>query len=205
MNIEWHHQRLGRFTASEIHKLMGERGGITTETAQTYIREKVAEQLSGWWDEVTSKEMEWGKQLEPDAREYYELAFGVKTGRADFIVADWCDDAGCTPDGLIMGQSKGIEIKCPWNPANHVSHMMIKTPADFKKTNKKYYWQVQMCMAVMGFDVWDFISYDPRFTGKHRMYVVEIPLVMEDVDNLKNNILAASKQKNDILTIIKER
>ena len=83
--------------------------------------------------------------------------------------------------------------------------MMIKTPADFKKINKKYYWQVQMCMAVMGFDTWDFISYDPRFTGRHRMYVIEIPIVMEDVDNLKKNIIAASEQKKEMLNIINSR
>ena len=38
---QWHEFRSGRFTASECHKLMGEKGGINTQTAQSYIIDKV--------------------------------------------------------------------------------------------------------------------------------------------------------------------
>lgn len=199
MTDDIHKKRLGKFTASEIYKLMGERGGINTDGAQTYIREKVAEELSGWYEDVSSKEMDWGIQLEPDARAYYEIAFNIEVIPGEPVQASFCEDASCTPDGIILGQRKGIEIKCPYNPANHISHLVINNANDLKIANKKYYWQVQMCMLVLGFDVWDFISYDPRYTGRYRMAVVEIAACKEDHAKLIDNILQASKQKQDMI------
>lgn len=203
MTDEVHKARLGKFTASEIYKLMGERSGIKADGAQTYIQEKVAEELSGWYEDAWSKEMDWGTQLEPDARAYYEIAFDVEVVPGEPVQAPFCTDASCTPDGIILGQRKGIEIKCPYNPANHISHLMIGNAQDLKSVNKKYYWQVQMCMLVLGFEVWDFISYDPRYTGRYRMAVVEIPIVKEDQEKLFATILEASKIKQEILTKIK--
>jgi len=46
---EWHNARLGKFTASEIHKLMGVKG--LGETGKTYAFEKAIEQLYGLIDE----------------------------------------------------------------------------------------------------------------------------------------------------------
>lgn len=42
---EWLAQRKGRFTASEVHKLMGIKG--MGKTGETYVLEKVAEELGG--------------------------------------------------------------------------------------------------------------------------------------------------------------
>mgnify|MGYP000967497933 FL=1 len=56
--------RKGKFTASECYKLMGERGGITTQTAQTYILEKAAETLyDKEWIDTSSDSVatRWGR------------------------------------------------------------------------------------------------------------------------------------------------
>ncbi len=45
-STEWFHMRLGKITSSEISKIMGQEGKLS-ETAKTYLLEKVAELLGG--------------------------------------------------------------------------------------------------------------------------------------------------------------
>jgi hypothetical protein len=204
---EWQSARLGKFTASEIHKLMGERGGIKTATAQSYILEKVAEQMTGRTiSSVGSVATDWGHEHEPDAREYYEIAFKCEVEKQDPIPAWFTDHAGCTPDGIVTPinhMSKGVEIKCPYNSANHLKHMQIKDNMSFKAIAKEYYWQVQMCMLITKLSKWDFVSYDPRFTGKLRMYVCEIKQHVQDMERLRETILQAVEMKLEIINKLK--
>ena len=61
---EWRKQRHGKFSASEIHKLMGVRG--LGETGKSYAIEKAIEELYGEVDEnFVSYDMERGIELEP--------------------------------------------------------------------------------------------------------------------------------------------
>ena len=203
----WRKQRLGKFTASEVHKLMGVRGGIDTQTAQSYILEKVAEVLTEMPADMGfagNAATQWGEQHEPDAREYYELAFKCEVQMPGYIAADFTDEAGGTPDGLIIGRNKGIEIKCPFNSMNHIRYLMIKNTNQLKIVSQQYYWQIQMYMMLTGLEEWDFISYDPRFTGKYRMFVQTIKRQDEAVQRLADNILRAIEQKYIILQQIEK-
>jgi hypothetical protein len=62
--LEWHQQRLGKFTASEIYKLMGIKAlGLT---GQSYAFDKAVEELFGEVeDNFVSYDMERGIELEP--------------------------------------------------------------------------------------------------------------------------------------------
>ncbi len=206
---EWHNFRAGRFTASECHKLMGEKGGITTATAQTYILEKVAETLTGGWhDEMSTVATRWGNDMEPDAVAYYELAFNCKVEKPDPQCPEWCDEISSSPDGITILNGSireiGQEYKCPYNPANHVKYMIMRSELDLKSTYKEAYWQILMNMLIWELD-WEFISFDPRFTGQERMFVLPISRqkVKSDIDKLKENLLLAVKEKRRILSIIK--
>jgi hypothetical protein len=189
--------RMGLFTASSIHKIMGVKG--LGETGLTYIKTKVAEALGVREDEVFGKAINWGNENEDEAKEYYSIASKTEIITPDFTVASWNKDFGCTPDGLIKGQKKGIEIKCPYVPANHIDNLLIRSQNDLKTIRKEYYWQIVACMAVMDYDKWDFVSYDPRFTGSNRMISVEIIRDINDEDLLKSRIIEASAIKQDIL------
>ena len=194
---EWIDARRGVFTASDIWRLMGPKG--LGETGMTYIKEKVAEYFGAYEDEVSSAAMRWGTTLEPDAREYYQLAFKETVSESGFILATWTDSAGCSPDGLIRSKKRGTEFKCPYNPSNHIDHLLIKSEADLKECNKKYYWQVQNCLLITGYVDWDFVSYDPRFTGDKRMGSVIIKPVEADQILLRARIEEAIKIKNEII------
>lgn len=110
-SLEWHEQRLGKFSASEIYKLMGVRG--LGETGKNYAFDKAVETLYGQTeDNFVSYDMQRGIDLEP-------LAFAKFTEimSEDFINVSECGFFDCgtfgaSPDGLV-GTDAVLEIKCP--------------------------------------------------------------------------------------------
>lgn len=202
---EWHEKRRGLFTASSIHKLMGAKG--LGQTGETYIFEKVTEALGVDLNEVTTIAMQYGIDMEPQAKAYYEQSFNCQITESGFVVADWCNEAGCSPDGIIESKNKLIEIKCPYNPVHHTQNLLIKSADDLKKLRPEYYWQVQMQMAVMNFDRCDFVSYCPAFisqingklSGINRMIAIEIHANEQDIILLKSRISEAVELKHKLL------
>lgn len=194
---EWLEQRRGKFTASAISKLMGKRG--LGQTGETYVMEKVTESLGVPIPEVSSYAMQHGTEWEPMARQYYEIAFHCEVEQQGFIVAPWNKDAGCSPDGIVKGKNKGIEIKCPYNPVIHTKHLMIKSASDLLHQHSEYYWQIQMCLAITELQAWDFVSFHPEFTGWKRMISIEIKPNEADIILLKQRINEAVELKAKIL------
>lgn len=203
---EWKEQRRGKFTASEIHKLMRAKG--LGKTGETYILEKVAEELGATMPEITTYAMQRGTDLEPYAKLAYSNSEGVAVSEQPFIVAPWCDEAGASPDGLVvefdtenrmLPNRKGLEIKCPMNPVHHVQNMMIKTVDQFKAERPEYYWQVQMCMAVTGLKEWDFVSYFPEIEPEYQLVALTVDADPVDIELLKARIAEAVKIKREIL------
>jgi putative phage-type endonuclease len=211
----WLEIRKGKFTASEIHRLMGVRG--LGQTGMTFIMEKVTEELGGTIPEPFIKAMEHGTITEPFAKEHYAKAFNCTIIDQPFIIAPWCDQAGCSPDGFvvtdmveILGKetpvsSKLIEIKCPYDPTNHIKHLMLKTPEELKDQKPEYYWQIMMGMSVTDLLECDFVSYSDCFEGKLRMTVLPVYRNEPDIALLKSRIWEAVKIKNEIIDKIKAR
>jgi Rieske Fe-S protein len=196
-NYEWHEQRRGKFTASAIYQLMGQRG--LGKTGETYILEKVTEELGVEIPQYEDFRMRYGIEMEPFAKEYYQQAFDCEIEEQPFLIADWCSDAGCSPDGIIKKRQKGIEIKCHYNPVEHTKDLLIKSTDEFKDAHKNWYWQIQMCMVVTGLKSWDFAAFHPEFTGLNRMLVLTIKWNDEDITLLKGRILEAVEMKKQYL------
>jgi len=109
---EWHEQRRGKFTASEIVKLLGVKG--LGETGKNYAFDKAVEQLYGEMEEsFISYDMQRGIDLEPLAfakfKEIKELEF-IEVLNCGFF--EYENEAGASPDGLV-GNDAILEIKCP--------------------------------------------------------------------------------------------
>ena len=214
-SLEWHELRLGKFTASTIYKIMGTRAILSgkdgtelehwSEGAQTFILEKVSESFGVFQEEAYSKAMDWGIENESYAKRHYEKAYGVELQDREFIMAQFCKHAGMSPDSYIIGQNKGVEFKCPYNPANHIRYMLIKNSAELLKASKQYYYQVQMCMLVSGFKKWDFVTYDPRYENESgmMMYAVEIQRNDEECEIMKDRILKCVDIVNKIVESLK--
>lgn len=195
---EWHEARAGKFTASQIYRLMGKQG--IGKTGETYVLEKVTEMMGVTMPQISNFAMEWGTETEPIAREYFEIAKNVKVEQAGFIEAMWNDQAGCSPDGLTADY--GIEIKCPYNPVHHTENLRMKTAEDIKKNRKEYYWQCMFSMAVTGLKEWKFISFHPEFTGAYRMMIIPVKWNNEEIEMIKSRVADAVKLRNEIVRSI---
>lgn len=116
-------------------------------------------------DEISSPAIEWGNTWEPVARAEFEKHIGSDVDQLAFITTE-NGRAGCSPDGIIMVNGEpvaGLEIKCPYRPANHVATIAAgEMPAEHKP-------QVHWSMAVTGLSAWHFWSYFPGLPPFHQL------------------------------------
>lgn len=194
----WRDIRCGRFTSSEIHKLMGKSNDKWTDGADTYIATKAAEMLTGYVSETPrTAAITWGEDNEPFARELYEVITGVKIEKAGFQV--YGDHAGGSPDGL-QSTDAFLEIKCPYNSANMVDYLRLKNAEELKKLKPEYWTQCQSNMIFTGRNLCIFIAYDPRFPiQKQRIKTLEIQPDNEHQDLIKSRLEKAIKTKLEIV------
>lgn len=162
----WYRIRLGRFTASEVWKLLTEpktkeakEKGEWSAQAKTYILDKVAETLTGFAKDFTSDATVWGIENEHLAREWYRKLTGYEAKEAEFI--EYGKDAGGSSDGFV-GNDGMIEIKCPFNTTNHLQHCLATDQKKFKENFKEHYYQIQANLLFSDRLWCDFISFDPR-------------------------------------------
>lgn len=167
-NQDWLNARLGRFTASEIHKLFvsgRKKDELFGQTALTYIRTKAAEILTQEVKEESDfKQAEWGKNHEVEACAAFEKATGLTGsyyGASNPTFFESGDYAGCSPDW--EGNRVGSDFKCPYNSAEHLKNLGLQSSDDLKAERWEYYCQLQFSMQIMNWDVSYFVSYDPRF------------------------------------------
>lgn len=110
---QWHEQRLGKFTSSSIHKLMGVKGIGLTGT--TYCFELAVDIVEGkdWNDDFISFDMQRGIDLEPFAFELFKSLMSknfIRVEKSEFVRLN--ENEGSSPDGLV-GDFGVLEIKCP--------------------------------------------------------------------------------------------
>jgi hypothetical protein len=216
----WHKIRAGRFTSSEIHRLMKSGSRLMTQTeldarpktgkgskskyiedpnemspdTVTYIRQKVAEVLTGRVKEGRMSEaMLNGIEWEPFAAEYYAQKFGVELEPAGFKI--FGDHAGGSIDRRIIGVNEFLEIKCP-ESATHVGYMSLVDQWDLKRENAEYYWQCMANLHFGNFDLCHFMSFDFRMIeDRHKCVIIPIKPIAEDIDLIDVKITAAVREK----------
>lgn len=216
----WHKIRAGRFTSSEIHRLMktGKRPmtdaellarpksgpgssakliddpKVMSDDTLTYIRQKVAEVLTGRVVESKmSGSMLNGIEWEPYAAEFYAQKYEVELEPAGFL--PFSDHAGGSIDRHIVGVNQFLEIKCP-ESATHVGYMSLVDQWDLKREKPEYYWQCMANLFFGNFDLCKFMSFDWRMIKeKHKCVVIDIKPVKEDIDLIKIKIESAVKEK----------
>jgi len=114
-SLDWFMARRGIPTASCFHKIMTPKTGKMAEGATSYIYEMIADLAMGGApvgvDSYTSREMQDGIDLEPQARAYYELETDSTVDRVGFCTTN-DGRFGSSPDGLI-GTHKALELKVP--------------------------------------------------------------------------------------------
>ncbi len=175
--VDWHKARHGVITASRAGDAIS---GKTTATRSSYMSELIAQIATGEILEIKAWTMEWGKQQEPLARSAYEFVRGVPVEEAGFIYGH-NRRVGCSPDGLILNQGKGLEIKCPATSKVHVDFLLME------KVKAEYIHQVQFSLWVTGLETWDFCSFDDRMK-KHSLKVITIEKDYKAFDRFDNDV-----------------
>lgn len=188
---EWFDARKGRFTASNIHKLLGVRG--LGQTGESYIFEKATEEIYGLDEEdnFTSFDMQRGITLEPLAfrkfKEIKEFEF-LEVKETTFF--PYGLDAGASPDGLV-GENAILEIKCP-RPTKFFS-LVAK---GYDAIDKEYIAQMQMQMMCTNSDKAYFFNYI-IFNGVEMWHEIQIERDEKMIELIKERIDQAIKIKNE--------
>jgi len=225
---EWEKMRIGRFTSSEIHKLIecGKRpmtpaelaarpktgkGSKTTQvpdpsqmskTGLTYIRQKVWETLTGRAkSSAYAYPLVYGKETEPEAVEHFEKITGLTTYSVGF--QPWTDHAGGSPDRLI-GDDEGLEIKCPFSD-EQIDYLLMTDRFDLKNNYPEYYWQVASLLLFTGRKRWHFCTYDPRMTDeklKMTHLIISAEEIEEDLQLIPIALSGAVEEKLKLIKAI---
>lgn len=168
---EWFKLRLGLFTASQVHRLIGKSSTTLTKGAKTYIMDKVKETIYKKAKETpTTEAMQYGIDNEIAAAKAYQIKFDIFAHSVGFV---YNSNYGASPDKLI-GEMGGVEIKCPFS--KHLDYCLLKTPEDLQRVEKAYFWQCYHGMLCTGRFWWDFVSFDPdpELPEHLRLHVIRI-------------------------------
>jgi hypothetical protein len=225
---EWFNMRLGRFTSSEMYKLLtpakrdmtdaelaarprkgpGSRTkqildySVMSDGAFTYIEEKVAEVLTGETeDDVYAFAKEYGKEMEPVAAEYFQEVTGLTVEPAPFI--PWGDHAGGSPDRHIPVIKSGLEIKCPLKSTKQVKYLQLTDQYDLLNHFPQFYWQCMSNLLFTGWEKWYFITYCPKMKeAKHKMVQIQVLPRADHFDLLTTKIARAIEEKLKLIKLL---
>lgn len=191
----WHLQRHGKFTASEIYKLMGIKG--LGETGKSYAIDKAIEQLYGDTEEsFISYDMQRGIELEPLAfakfKQLKSLEF-IEVENCSFFEHD--ENSGASPDGLV-GKEAILEIKCPKNSN------FFRLVAE-EEISKPYYYQMQMQMMCTGRKFAYFFNYIV-IDGTEFYHTIKLEADEEVQELMKSRIQQAVEIKNEYINKLKQ-
>jgi hypothetical protein len=201
-------ERFGKFTASEIWKLLvggKAKGDIFGETAKTYIKEKAVEILTQRRkDSFGSRATDWGNEWEYKAIKEYNCAnfvdveyFGSNNPKF-FPCPNFETYAGGSPD-FIINNIVG-EVKCPYDSINHLDNLNLNTQEDFKKLHKEYYSQIQFNIHCTGSEYAHFVSYDWRFVKEEQQLLIfQIDKDQAHIDLILDKLKIAIDNLNELI------
>ena len=166
---EWRAMRCGKVTASRIADVMAKgRSGAPSLSRASYMGQLVAERLTGNPHEgYKSGCMEWGNEVEAEARSAYAFYRMTKIELVAFVDHPTIPMCGASPDGLVS-EIGCVQFKCP-NTHTHIDTLR-GAPID-----GGYLKQMQWEMACSGRAWCDFVSFDPRMPEAMALHIRRIP------------------------------
>lgn len=162
---EWYAARLGKVTASSVHKVLARtKTGYGADRAN-YLTQLVLERVTGTKaDSYTNAAMQWGIDQEPFARAAYEAAKGLLVDEVGFVQHPTIAMAGASPDGLV-GDDGMVEIKCP-DSKTALECWLSEDPVE-----SKYFAQMQWQMRCADRAWCDYVVFDPRMPIKAQLFI----------------------------------
>lgn len=188
---EWYNERLGKFTASEIHKLLGVKGlGLTGET---YAFEKACELVYGLDEDESfaSYDMQRGIALEPLAfKKFKELKAMEFIEVKESYFFPYTENSGASPDGVV-GNDAILEIKSP--RSKKFFNLVAK---GYDAIDKEYIAQMQMQMLCSNSKRCHFFNYI-IFNGQEMWHEIIVERDEKMIELIKERISEAVKIRDD--------
>ncbi|KKN13341.1 hypothetical protein LCGC14_1007330 [marine sediment metagenome] len=158
---EWYELRAGRFTSSNMPKVMAVFGKAFSVPAKQYAVRIAVEQLTKkpLVNNYYNEHMERGHLQEPIARRLYEEQTFCDVSNGGFFCSDFI---GCSPDGLVYEEGV-IEIK---SVLAHIHFANIKRGT----IDPAYRWQCIGNLKFTGRKWLDFVSYCADFPPEKQLY-----------------------------------
>ncbi|KAL1476476.1 hypothetical protein MTO96_036467, partial [Rhipicephalus appendiculatus] len=100
-SAEWYRERSLRITASEARTIP------VKANPQKWVERRIHPTFHG------STSTRYGQQNEPVARAWYQQATSSEVAECGLVVRPATSWLGASPDGLVEGSEKIVEIKCP--------------------------------------------------------------------------------------------
>lgn len=154
----WFAARKGILTASNFGPWLMNTGKVAEQARERAICKLIAERAN--CESAPNYEnwaMQRGTELEPQAVAAFEGETGIKIADVGFCISKH-GAFGCSPDGLIVGESIGFEGKVPV-PETHIRYRRAGEVPD------EYFYQIQGSMAVTGATHWWFQSWCPALAS----------------------------------------
>lgn len=162
--------RVGKLTASKIADATAKTTKGYGASRANYMADLLVERITGVPTErFVTKEMLWGIEKEPEAKNAYEFFYDCEIVPCDFLDHPAIAMSGATPDGVI-GKEGLIEIKCP-NTATHID-FLLSDEVDLSY-RKQMCWQLLCARRVYC----DFASFDPRMPEALQLRVRRFTLI----------------------------
>lgn len=165
---DWYAARLGKVTASALHKVLSKTKTGYGADRGNYMTQLVLERVTNSKaDGYSSAAMQWGIDQEPFARAAYEATRGVMVDEVGFIPHPTIKDAGASPDGLV-GDDGMVEIKCP-ESKTALECWLSENPVE-----AKYFAQMQWQMRCADRSWCDYVVFDPRMPAKAQLFIKRV-------------------------------
>jgi putative phage-type endonuclease len=149
---EWFEARKGHLTASAFGTWLT-KNDATSRKAKITATAAVLAQAAGFPDPPVfeNADIKRGIEQESEALQYFQRMTGLTVDPIGFAKSK-LGLFGCSPDGLILENSSGVEIKCPRASKLIQYHQAGELPSEYKD-------QVHGSMAVTGATSWHFLAY----------------------------------------------
>jgi len=192
----WVAKRVGKVTASSLHKVARRKKDGTPYAAYEDYRAEIAlERLTGRAaDHFVTPAMETGTAREPEAALAYAMETGTELAFSDFVPHPTIEAMGASPDRLV-GFEGLVEIKCP-QPKAHFDFLMTG------EIKPEYYWQCQAQMACTKRKWDDLFYYNPDFPPHLQTKRVRIERNDDDILNAESLVILFDKECEEMLATL---
>ena len=156
----WFEARKGHLTASAFGAWLT-KNDATSRKAKITATAAVLAQAAGFPDPPVfeNADIKRGIEQEPEALQYFQRMTGLTVDPIGFAKSKH-GLFGCSPDGLILSNASGVEIKCPRASKLIQYHQAGELPPEYKD-------QVHGSMAVLGCQSWHFLAYHRGLPAFH--------------------------------------